>query len=299
MNQHDPLRGALLMNAAIVSMVAIDVFANALVDHYPVHQVMLYRGVFALVPLLLVLAVRKNFGVIRIKSVWPHVMRGVFGLTATYTFFLAIRSMTLVDATAIALSAPLFITVFSIPILGERVGRYRWCAVVIGFVGVLWMLQPTGEGWLEPVALLPLTTGVAYALLQVLTRRFASTETTEAYVFWYLLILTLGSSLACMVAPWEPVNGQHVPLMLGVGIAGFISSVFMVMAYRAAEASFIAPLDYTALVWSGLLGWLIWSEVPSSNTVVGAAVVVSAGLYIVHREIVKGREKESPRTNLG
>ncbi|MCH9674721.1 MAG: DMT family transporter, partial [Gammaproteobacteria bacterium] len=173
----------------------------------------------------------------------------------------------------------------SIPLLGESVGRHRWSAVLVGFAGVLWMLQPTGDGWLESVALLPLATAIAYALLQVLTRRHADRETTQAYVFWYTLLLTLAAGGALLVFPGKAIQPDDWLPMVAVGMAGFVSTILMVQAYRLAEASFVAPFDYTALVWSGLLGWFFWAEVPSATTLTGAVVVVSAGLYILHREL--------------
>jgi drug/metabolite transporter (DMT)-like permease len=280
---HDPARGAGLMTLAVISMVLIDVCAKQLVHHYPIHQILFFRGIFALLPTMVAVAMGGGLATLRVGRWMPHLLRAALGLIAMGSFFYALRFMTLIDATAIAMAAPLLITILSVPILGEQVGCHRWTAVVVGFIGVIIMLKPDPEQMVQPIVVVPLITALAYALLQVVTRQHAHRESTQAFVFTYLSISTLVPGVFCLYE-WQPVEVETLPAVVGIGVAGGTMMLFMIQAYRVAQASFLAMLDYTALLWAAALGWLFWRELPSASTVAGGAILVAAGIYIVHRE---------------
>jgi drug/metabolite transporter (DMT)-like permease len=290
---HDPLRGAAFMTLAVLFMVGIDSSANALVDRYPIHQVIFFRGAGALVPIAVMVAVWGGLKSLRVTSWTPHILRAVFSIAAMVAFFLALRFMTLADTTAIAMAAPLFITVLAIPILGETIGPYRWGAVCVGFVGVLVMLRPSPEGLADPVALLPLAAAFSYGMVQVVTRKYAAGETTQAYTAITSALVTAFVGAWCLFQPWVPLRWEDAPWIVGIGLSGTVMTVFLIMAYRAAEASFVSIFDYTILFWAILVGWLLFDEVPDPVTMGGAAIVIASGVFIVHRETVRARKGRS------
>jgi len=273
----------------MVCAVGIDVNANLLVDHYPIHQVILFRGVFSILPVVILVFTTGGVSTLRVGAWTPHVLRAIFSIGAMIFFFLSLRYMTLADSTAIAMAAPLFITVLSIPILGEVVGRHRWAAVGVGFIGIIVMLRPSPSGLADPVVLLPIGAALFYGLAQIITRKYAHTETTQAYTAMSTLIISVLAGLYCFTQDWVPLRAEDVPAMVGIGFSGGMMTIFMIIAYRSAEASFVSSMDYTALIWAVLFGWLIFDELPDPITMIGAAIVVVAGLYIVRRETIRAR----------
>ncbi len=285
--QHRPAQGAMLITIAMVCMALMDSCGKFLVDHYPIHQILIFRAVFALIPILYLIYKAGGFRTLRFKSPTAHIGRAICGIATMFTFFEALKHMTLVDATAVGMTAPILIALLSVPLLGERVGIHRWSAIAVGLVGVVVMLRPTPNGLAEPAALLALAAAFLYALIQIITRKYAESETTEALGFSYNCTLIVVGSLLCAVFGYEPISWEIMPQTVGVGLFGGIMMIFMIAAYRAAEASFISSLDYTAIVWAGVFGWIFWGEVPDTVTAIGATIVTGAGLYILKRETMK------------
>lgn len=280
------------MTIAVIFMVGIDTSANALVDRYPIHQVIFFRGAVALLPIAIFVAFTGGVKTLRVGSWMPHVLRAIFSIGAMMAFFLSLRHMTLADATAIAMAAPLFITALAVPFLRETIGPYRWGAVAVGFAGVVVMLRPSGDGIADPVALLPLGAAVSYALVQIVTRKYAANETTQSYTAVTSLLVTAFVGAWCLTQPWVPMRWEDALAILGIGFSGTVMTVFLIMAYRAAEASFVSIFDYTVLIWAILFGWLLFDETPDPITMAGAVIVVGAGIFIVYRESVRARAQD-------
>lgn len=297
--RHEPARGAMFMTAAVICMVLIDVSAKALVAHYPIQQIFLYRGVFALIPLAFLIWRAGGFRSIKFVHPWIHLARAMCGLGAMGSFFTSLSYLTLIDATAIAMAAPILITALSIPFLGEKVGPHRWAAILVGMIGVVIMLRPSPSGLAVPAALLPLAAAFFYALIQVITRKYAEIETTEALGISYNAILVSVGIVTCALFGWVVPDIEHAPEIVGVGVAGGLTMILMIQAYRLAEASFISALDYTALIWAALLGWVFWQELPDAVTVLGGTVVVAAGLYILRRETIRSGPSRDPIADPG
>lgn len=207
-------------------------------------------------------------------------------------FFYAFALMPLAEVVAIAFSAPLFITALSMPLLGERVGPRRWAAVVVGFAGVLVILRP-GTELFQPVAFLPLTASLFLALAMLQVRLLTRTETNIA------LMTYMTSAGALVTAPfllsgWVQPTGFDWALIVGMGIIGGTAQYLLTQAFRKAPASLIAPLEYSGILWAGLLGYWLFGEVPDRWVFVGSAIVIASGLYILHRETRLGRLRQKP-----
>jgi drug/metabolite transporter (DMT)-like permease len=205
------------------------------------------------------------------------------------TFYYALEALPLTNSIAIGYAAPLFMTALSVPLLGERVGWRRWLAVVAGFVGVLIAAQPSAAG-VSAGALFALAAALFYALTLVTSRQLSTTESSHTILFYYSLfvILALG---AWMPWVWETPRWGDLWLIVFVGVAGSFGQFFLNQAFRYGEVSLLAPLDYSGLVWAGLLGFILWRDVPTQWVLAGSAIIMSAGIYIVRREAMLRRRE--------
>lgn len=271
----------------IAFMGAFDATAKFLGEGYHVVQLVFFRNFFGLLFVLCLLAGAGGLASLRSRHPLLHLLRAGFGLGATFAFFIGLQYMPLAEAFALTFTGPIFITVLSIPILGEKVGVRRWTAVLIGFVGVLIMLRPGSEA-LKVEALLPLTAALCYAFIMLLSRKLSQRETVISVLFWTALIGTAASGLA-LPFDWVAPTPRDWGLFVLLGLLGSLAMWFMTLAYRHAPAAVVAPFDYTILLWGLLLGWLVWHELPSPQIWPGAAILTACGLYITHRETRLGR----------
>ncbi|MDH3665251.1 MAG: DMT family transporter [Alphaproteobacteria bacterium] len=272
--------------AGFFGISVMDACAKLLGEGYAISQVILARnGVGALVVLVFVLASGSGLGSLRTHRIGLLVLRTAFSLAAGFLFFTGLRYLPLADAFAIAFTAPLFITALSMPLLGEHVGVRRGAAAVLGFVGVLVVIQPGTTGFrLE--ALLPLGAALSYALTMLVSRRMTRDMTTSAIMFWSSLGAAL-AALTLMPSQWQTPGLADLGLFLFMGLVGTLGMSLITQGYRFAQAAVIAPFDYSALLWAIILGWLIWDDVPGPHVWFGSFILISSGLYILHRETRK------------
>ncbi len=275
--------GAGIASAAvgIAFMALFDALAKLLGEGYHVVQLVFFRNFFGLLFVLLLVA-RPGLGSLKSRHPVLHALRAAFALGATFSFFIGLQFMPLAEAFAITFTGPIFITVLSIPVLGESVGLRRWSAVLVGFVGVVIMLRPGSEA-LRIEALLPLTAALCYAFVMLLSRKLSRHERVGTVMFWTALIGTLASG-AALPLEWLAPTPSDWALFILLGLLGSVTMWFMTLAYRHAPAAVVAPFDYTILLWGLLLGWLIWHELPDPAIWPGAAILIGCGLYITHRE---------------
>jgi drug/metabolite transporter (DMT)-like permease len=201
-------------------------------------------------------------------------------------FVFALRSLPLSTAYTIYFVAPLLIAALSVPLLGEKVGPRRWIAIGIGLVGVLVVLRPGVGGFISIPGLMVLLAATAYAIAAITVSMLTRTDTPQSMVVWFLVILALGAGLLA-IPDWQPLQLGHAGLIAGMGLAGAGGQVALTRAFQLGEASLIAPLEYTGLVW--VIGWdlLFWGVLPDNWTWLGAGIIVASGLYLLHRERVR------------
>ena len=287
-----PRRAALLMLVSVALFALMDAGLKTLAAHYPPFQVAAMRGLSSL-PLVLgwALASAGPGALLRVR--WPlHLVRGVLGIVMMASFVYALKRLPLSTAYSIFFVAPLLITALSVPILGEHVGPRRWAAIAVGLLGVLVVLRPTGEGVLTLAGLAVLVAAFGYAVSAILVRVLARTDSTQATTFWLLALMALGAGLLAWPG-WVPLRGEHAAIIAGIGIAGALGQYTITEAFRSGEASLVAPLEYSALVWGVLLDLSLWGVLPDGLTWLGAAIIVGSGLYLIRRERVHA-EAEHP-----
>lgn len=276
------LPGIAMMCAGVACLNVNDAFAKHLIEQYSPLQILFLRNVIAL-PFALAVTVRIG-GVQALRSGRPaaHLLRGFLWVVATVMFFTSFAYLDLAEATALIFVAPLFITALSAMFLKEQVGWRRWLAVVVGFVGVLVVIQP-GAAAFQLVSLLPVSTAFIYALLMLSARWVDQRESA-----WTMLLYLTGTSalLSALVVPfvWTPIGLEDLWSFAGVALFGTAGMTLMTQAFRVAPASTVAPFDYSGLLWATVLGWLFWREVPDAPAVLGAAIIVGSGFFILWRE---------------
>jgi drug/metabolite transporter (DMT)-like permease len=263
----------------------MDAGLKLLSTHYPSMQVAALRGA-ASFPLVLAWALLTTGWRSLVRVRWGlHLLRAVLGVVMIAAFVHGVRTLPLSTTYSIFFVAPLLITALSGPFLGERVGRARWIAIAAGLGGVLLVLRPTGEGMMTTAGLAVLLSALGYAIAAITVRILSRTDSAQAMVLWLLAGMAIGAG--ALAAPgWIPVRGEHAWLIAGVGVAGALGQYAITEAFRMGEASLLAPLEYSALLWGTVLDLALWHVLPDGVTWIGAAVIVTSGLYLLRREAV-------------
>jgi drug/metabolite transporter (DMT)-like permease len=280
-----PWRAIVLMLLCVGVFSLMDAGLKTLSTRYPPFQVAALRGASSL-PWLLAWALATAGVAPLLRVRWSlHLLRGGLGIAMMGAFVYALRTLPLSTAYSIFFVAPLLITALSVPFLGERVGPRRWIAIAIGLVGVLVLLRPTGAGLLSLASLAVLLAALMYAISAITVRVLARTDSTEAMMVWLMAMMAVGAGVLA-IPGWVPLRADDAWLILGVGVAGGLGQYAITEAFRMGEASLIAPLEYTALVWGVLLDATLWGVLPDAVTWIGAAIIIASGLYLLRRERV-------------
>ncbi len=270
------------------SMDAVIKWASA---DYPTGQIVFFRNFLAFVPIYLFLWRTGTPMPLRTSRIGGHLVRGLFGVTSMSLFFLALGLLPLADAMALGMSGPIFLTALSVPLLTERVGLRRWSAVIVGFIGVLVMVRP-GSGVFQPAAMTALGGAFFYALAMVSIRHLSRSEPATTIVFYFtlsaaivgLMTWPLAAVAPAWLDPWVAPDVEGWALLIGIGLIGGTAQLTMTYAFKMAPVAVIAPFEYGAIVIGVSYGLAIWNEVPDRYIVLGAAIVIASGLYILYRE---------------
>jgi drug/metabolite transporter (DMT)-like permease len=300
--RHDIRRGAACMLAATALFTIMSALVKAASETIPFMEVMFFRSALAM-PVVLLIALRgrarwaEGVALLRTKRFPGHFLRACTGTAAMGCSFYALTVLPLAEQTALTYTTPLFVTMLSIPPLGEQVGVHRWSAVLVGFLGILVIALGQGAfgGGIPPK---PILIGMAIAVLQgvfsalttLLVRQLSATESSSTIVLWQSLLMSAFTGLTLPFI-WVSPGWWELLLLIGVGLLGGIAQVLLTEAYASAQVSALGPHSYTAILWSVLIGWTVWSDAPTLSMLLGAVLIVVAGLYILHRELVRARRK--------
>lgn len=260
-----------------------------MVHDYHVAQLNFVRGFFALAILAPTALKEGGLASLRTKRPFAHAARSLLLVCLAYSWFFALTTIPLAEATAIALCAPLCMTAFSVVLLGDKVGLFRWAAVFIGFAGMLLIIRP-GTALFDPMFPVPAFAAMGYALYMVTNRLLSATESVTA--------ITLYPQLAILAvsAVWVPFVWQDLtwPVFTGMaltGVAAGIGHLLLTYAFRHASPSVLAPLDYTALLWATVFGYVLFAQLPDVTAWAGMVLIVLAGLIVIYREAHASRAK--------
>jgi len=274
--------GILTMCAGVAFLVMNDAIAKVLTARYDPIQIIFVRNLFA-TPMIAVLAVLlRGSGALRTRNLRLHAWRGLLMMLGAYFYFTSLSFLPLAEATALIFAAPIFITALSVPLLGESVGWRRWGAVILGFIGVLIVVQPGGSTF-QAASLLPVAAAFLYSIFMITARWIHVTESMWTMML-YVVFFPLLYAAPFAFWEWVPLRGEDIWFFVAIAICGSLGITLIGQAFRMAPAAVVAPFDYTALLWAAGLGWLIWGDVPMPWTIVGALVIMASGIIIVLRE---------------
>lgn len=298
----DTANGAIILVFGLFLFSIQDIIIKHFSDHYSVLQIVFVRGLIALG--LFAILFRLGRGPIALKSQRPKLMlaRGLLGFSSYTSYYLAVAAMPLAEVVSITFTMPLFVTAMSALILREKVGIRRWSAVVIGFGGVLIILSPSGE-FNSLAVVFAFIAAITYASQTVLTRFLGDHDHPLTIAFNAMLIFTVASGLLGLLLlsgaievssahpslqffgrEWAAPTDIDIVLMLLVGAIAAVGFYCLSKAYCSAEASAIAPFEFTYILWAVVFGYLFWHEIPATTTIAGIAVLLSSSLYIWFRE---------------
>ena len=298
-----PLVGIVLKICAVVAFVGMSALIKLSGD-VSTGQVVFFRSLFAVIPVVAVMAWRRELATAFYTSrPVSHVLRGLVGVSSMGLGFFALTRLPLPEWIAINYAQPLIVVVFSAVFLGETVRVFRWTAVAIGFVGVVIVSWPKltlissgaelGQG--EALGVMAVLAGAAIsAVAMLLVRGLVRTEQSATIVFWFSITCTM-AGLATLPFGWSPLTAAQAATLIGTGLCGGVGQILMTESYRHADMSTIAPFEYTSMILGIAIGYLVFSEVPTIYTLVGGTVVVGAGLFIIWREQQLGLQRAQAR----
>lgn len=295
------MRPALGVSLKIVSALAFTLMAATIKlasADFPTGQLIFFRSAFALLPLLVWLAMTNAVvDAVRTRNLKGHLLRCVIGATGMVFGFSALAYLPLTEAIAIGYAAPLLVVVLAAVLLRETVRAYRWTAVAVGLAGVMVMLSPrlgAEAAGASLGALFAIGAAVCTAGATIQVRRLTATETTGAIVFYFSAVTTL-IGLSTVFLGWVMPSPRQAAMLIGIGVLGGIGQITLTESYRHADASLVAPFEYTTMLWATLLGWFVFGQWPDDAVIAGAVLVTASGIFVIYREHKLGlqRRKEA------
>ena len=275
-------KGMACMVVGVLMLASADAVTKLLIVDFHAGEIIFYRGVFAFLPLVPLIGWNGGVRSLRLqqpRGVW---WRGVIALVTSVFVALSFINLPLAEASALIFTSPIFLTALSPWLLGEKVGWQRWSAVLFGFAGVVVMIEP-GSSTFTIWAFVPLIAALCSASRDIVTRRLGIVDSATTVMFYTSIVALIGGAISM---PWSgpAPNAEQWALFVLSGIFVSLAHLLIVMALQLAEGPTVAPLKYVSLVWSAILGYLIWGDVPGTWKVLGAMMVVAAGLFIIYRE---------------
>ena len=274
--------GFLYMFMSICAFSLMDIIVKWSVD-YPIGQVLFFRGFFGIIFYFFVIPRDRFHNFYQTKRPGLHFLRCISGLIALVAIFIALRKLPLATVVSISFAAPIFTTIFSIFLLSEKVGIFRWLAVIVGFIGILIITEP-GISQMNIYYIFPIIFCLGLSYVAITIRQLSTTEPVWLISFYFSLSITLLSFLT-IPQGWVMPSFDHLILLSLIGIFGGVANLWLSQSYKYSEVSLVTPLKYLALVFAIIFGYLIWGEVPTIKTLTGAILVIISTLIIFRREI--------------
>ena len=286
------LRSIYMMLIAVVMFSLMDTAMKLLAADFPAMQVASLRALASLPLIVAYVAWRGGFASI-LRVHWPlQLLRAGLGIAMLSLFAFGVNQLSLAEAYSIFFIAPALITALSVWILKERVTAGQWVAIAVGMAGVLVVLRPSGEGVLTTGGLAILAAAAMYAVSSITGRILSRLDSSAHMVFWLMTLMAIGATVLAW-PHWKAVPVERLPLLCGLAFSGFFAQLAVTEAFAHGEASRVAPFEYSALAWGVALDWVLWQVLPDRYTLIGAAIIIGSGLYLIRREKVHV-ESEKP-----
>ena len=263
-----------------------DAMAKYLTQSYPVGQVMALRGLSILILLIVFLFFINNLKALKINSWKSHLLRAGTMTGSTVFFVTGLSFLPLANAIAIAFIAPVLTTILGIVVLKETVSWQRWTAIIIGFCGVLIIVQPTSDAF-KLAALAPLGAAAFGAARDVITRAISISENSISILFSSMLMVALAGFFTYPLG-WNNLKLDHIWIFIVSGSLVGLAQYLMIEAFRLGKVAVISPLKYSSLLWAILIGLLVWNDFPSKYVILGAIILILSGIYLLRDEVTSG-----------
>ena len=262
-------------------------------DSYPLGQVIFFRGFFGVLLYFLIMPRDRIKNFYYTKRPGLHFLRCFFGLIALLAIFTALRNLPLATVVSISFAAPIFTTILSIFLLSEKVGLFRWLAVIVGFIGIIIITEP-GFTSLNIYFIYPLIFCLGMSYVAITIRQLSTSEPVWLISLYFSATITLASFFTIPYG-WIMPDIKDLMLLMSIGILGGAANLWLSQSYKFSEVSLVTPLKYLALVFAIIFGYFIWNEVPSIKTLIGAFLVITSSIIIFRREITLKKQVTIPR----
>ena len=286
-----------LMILAVFFISVMNACAKLSSDKHSIIEIVFYRGLISLICLTVWMVTRKDFHLLKTKRPLAHLGRSTIGTVGAAFVYWAYSLMPMGDVAVLLLTSSLFVTILSVPLLGETVGVWRWGAVVIGFIGAAFVGNPFTHHFSLYGFGVAMMAAFTVSMVYIFLSKLGRTESSFTTVFYFSLTSTIVSGLYVIFEGRLPDPDVYLPL-IGTGVASLLSLLLKAEAYKFADASFLSPIDYMNLIWSIIFGFMIWGDLPTWSMMIGAALIIGSNILIIWREHIQRRKHiESPLVN--
>lgn len=276
MRSNNIVLGSICILLGELCFVSMGSLVKLLAETMPSQNLVFFRNLFGLMALSPIL-VKIGANSVKTKVLHLHIVRSLAGILAMYCFFYALAKLSLADAMLLKISAPLFIPIFAFIWISEFISTRTILAVLVGFLGVILVLRPTGE--IQFASLIGLLGGALAAYAKVSIRRMSDTEPTSRIVFYFATISLIVSFIP-LLSSWVTPTKNEWLMLLALGVVGTMGQLFLTRAYTLAPASRVGPFTYSSIVFASLIGWWFWNEIMTLFTIAGASLIIFAGMLI-------------------
>jgi len=262
-------------------------------DNYPIGEVLFFRGFCGIIPLLFLIPKEKYSSFYKTKKPFLHFKRCLSGLIAIVAIFIALRKLPLATVTSISFAAPIFTTLLSIFLLSEKVGFYRWLAVLVGFIGIIIISEP-GFNSMNIYYIYPIIFCLGLSYVAITIKQLSSTEPVWLISFYFSISIMI-MSFFTIPSGWVFPNMIDLLLLSLLGLLGGLANLWLTQSYKFSDVSLVTPLKYLGLIFAIFFGYIFWSEVPSTKTLIGSVLVITSSVIIFRREIYHKKQIIIPR----
>ena len=277
--------GIIFMILSVISFSVMDIVVKLMSSHYPIGQLIFFRGFFGLIPILFIIPKERFGNLLKTEKIKLHLVRAFGGAFAMTFLYLGLKFLPIADAITISFAAPIFATIFSIIFLNEKVRLIRWLAIFFGLTGVIIVLKP-GTELFTYYSFYPILFCIGFATISIAIKKLSKTEPDYLIALYFTLVLILFGLISISMG-WKKIDISDIHYLIIIGLSGSIGNIFLTKSIREADISLVTPIKYLSLVFAIIAGWLIFNEIPSVLTISGAMLIILSTFVIFKREAAK------------
>ena len=277
--------GIIYMILSVISFSVMDIIVKLMSDDYPTGQLIFFRGIFGLIPILFIIPKNRFKNLLETQKIKLHLVRAFGGAFAMTFLYLGLKYLPIADAITISFAAPIFATIFSILFLNETVRFIRWFAIILGMTGVIIVLKP-GTDLFTYHSFYPILFCLGFATISIAIKKLSKTEPDYLIALYFTFVLILFGTISIYFG-WVPIKSEDIVFLIMIGLSGSIGNIFLTKSIREADVSLVTPIKYLSLVFAILAGIFIFNEKLSYLTVAGACLIIISSFVIFKRESIK------------